>query len=85
MEAVDRIEFTVREAGTYAPGNKSPRVPISRMSSSELLRFGVSVKFRYSGGPSPDDPETANLAAQLSEARPEWNRRHPNLPLRDSF
>jgi len=85
MTAVDRMEFTVRETGTYAPGNKSPRVPISRMSSLELLRFGMSVKFRYSEGPSPDLPETADLAAQLGEARAEWNRRHPNLPLRDSF
>jgi len=55
------------------------------MSSSELLRFGVSAKFSYSSGPSPDHPETADLAAQLSEARAEWNRRHPNLPLHDSF
>jgi hypothetical protein len=76
------MEFTVRETGTCAPLNKNPRVPISRMSSSELLRFGMSVKFRYSEGPSP---ESADLAAQLGEARAEWNRRHPYLPLRDSF
>jgi hypothetical protein len=85
MTAVDRIEFTVRETGNCAPEKKSPRFPFSRMSSSELLRFGVSAKFSYSSGPSPDHPETADLAAQLSEARAEWNRRHPNLPLHDSF
>jgi hypothetical protein len=55
------------------------------MSSSELLRFGMSVKFRHSQEPKQNDPETADLSAQLNEARLEWNRRHPNLPLRDSF
>jgi len=52
------------------------------MPNAELLRFGVNVKFRASRGSSPKDPW---LAAQLKEARAEWNRRHPCLPLRNSF
>jgi hypothetical protein len=55
------------------------------MSNSELLRFGVNVKFRISQAPASGNRDFAGLEAQLTEARLEWNRRHPNLPLRDSF
>jgi hypothetical protein len=62
-----------------------PRASISSMSNSELLRFGVNVKFRISQAPASGNRDFAGLEAQLTEARLEWNRRHPNLPLRDSF
>jgi len=58
---------------------------ISSLSNSELLRFGVNVKFRISLGPASGNSDFAELEAQLNEARMEWNRRHPDLPLRDSF
>jgi len=85
MAVVDKFEFAPHITGMRAPENGNTGGSISRMSSSELLRFGVSIKFRYSEGASPDEPETADLAAQLSEARTEWKRRHPELPLCDSF
>lgn len=85
MAMAERIETTVCESGTYTSKGENARVSVSLMSSSELLRFGMSVKFRHSQGPKQNDPETADLSAQLNEARLEWNRRHPNLPLRDSF
>jgi hypothetical protein len=77
-----RIGVTAR---VYSPENEISRVCISSMSNSELLRFGLNAKFRHSEAASPDDPATTDLAAQLIEARAEWNRRHPGLPLRDSF
>jgi hypothetical protein len=79
------METTVCETETYVSERENARVSISRMSSTELLRFGVSAKLRLSQRPAPDDPEPTELATQLIEARLEWNRRHPNLPLRDSF
>ena len=85
MAAVGKMELTVLETGTYAPQNENARVPISRMSNSELLRFGMHAKFRCSQGESTKDPERMDLAGQLNEARAEWNRRYPGLPLRDSF
>jgi len=85
MTTADRMETTVWGTGTHVSERKNARVSISHMSSSELLRFGVSAKFRLSQGPTPDDPGLADLAARLNEARSEWNRRHPDLPLRDSF
>jgi hypothetical protein len=85
MAIADRMETTVCETETYVSERENARVSISRMSSTELLRFGVSAKLRLSQGPTPNNPHQADLAAQLSEARSEWNQRHPNLPLRDSF
>lgn len=55
---------------------------ISGMSDSRLLRFGVSAKFRCL---QSDREQLAGLLPQLEEARTEWNRRHPVLPLVDSF
>ena len=85
MAAVDKIECTVHENLTYGAENEDARISISGMSSSELLRFGVCAKFRCSQGSSPNDLSATDLGAQLDEARAEWNRRHPGLPLRDSF
>jgi hypothetical protein len=85
MAVLDNIGFTVRDTGTYAAENKNARVSVFRMSSSELLRFCMNVKFRCSQGSNPDGPEMSDLMEQLNQARTEWNRRHPDLPLRDSF
>ncbi len=85
MLMADNTETTVCETVTRVSECENSLVSISNMSSSELLRFGLSAKYRLSLGPAPDDPELTGLAAQLNEARLEWNRRHPHLPLRDSF
>lgn len=81
----DRIETSVFEPEMCSSKGESARVSISLMSSSELLRFGMRAKLRCSEGADSNGPGLAQLAAQLNEARSEWNRRHPDLPLRDSF
>jgi hypothetical protein len=57
----------------------------SRMSDCELLRFGVAAKYKASSAEWSPPSEPDDLELQLSQARVEWNRRHPDLPLRDSF
>ncbi len=83
MASTERAGTSVFEAELNALNGDISRASISSMSNSELLRFGVNVKFRISRKPGSDN--FAKLEAQLNEARLEWNRRHPNLPLRDSF
>jgi hypothetical protein len=85
MAVTQRMIIAVCETEWHAPEGGNTRASIAGMSNSELLRFGVNVKFRLSQGPGSNDPEPTDVAAQLNEARAEWNRRHPNLPLRDSF
>jgi len=85
MAALDNIEIPARGIPPNSPEKQRPHGFFSRMSNSELLRFGLSAKFRSSQRPAPDNPQPEDLAAQLNEARIEWNRRHPDLPLRDSF
>jgi len=85
MEVVDKTEFTVRNAGAYPPETENAPSSISSMPNSELLRFGVRAKFRSSQASISNDPQWEDVLAQLNEARAEWNRRHPGLPLRDSF
>jgi hypothetical protein len=85
MSPTQRMIIAVCETEWDAPEGGNTRTSIAGMSNSELLRFGVNVKFRLSQRPGSNDPEFTDLAAQLNEARAEWNRRHPNLPLRDSF
>jgi hypothetical protein len=85
MAVGNRIGVTAHSTQIYSSENEISRCCISSMSDSELLRFGLNAKFWHSEAASPDDPETTDLAAQLIEARAEWNRRHPGLPLRDSF
>jgi hypothetical protein len=85
MAILDSIEIPAGETPLNSPENQHARGFFSTMSNSELLRFGLSAKFRSSQRLTPDDPQPKDLAAQLNEARFEWNRRHPDLPLRDSF
>jgi hypothetical protein len=85
MAIADRMETTVCGTARHGSGRENARVSVSRMSNSELLRFGLTAKFRLSEGPAPSDSELTGLESQLSDARAEWNRRHPDLPLRDSF
>ena len=85
MEMADRIETMVGETETDPCEGGLVPLSISRMSSEELLRFGMRAKFNCSREANPNDPCGKALTAQLAEAREEWNRRHPELPLRDSF
>ena len=52
---------------------------LRQMSDEELLRCGMSLKFLCNG--RHDNPV---FVAQLKEARAEWRRRHPKLPLSES-
>ena len=54
-----------------------------KMSNPELLRFGLTTKYKCSR--EPRTPDTPLLTIQLNEARTEWKRRNPTLPLNDSF
>jgi hypothetical protein len=85
MAVAGRMGITVYETETGAPEMATLRQRISKMSSSELLRFGVNAKFRCSHGPELEHAQRVSLETQLIEARTEWNRRYPGLPLRDSF
>jgi hypothetical protein len=85
MAVLDSIEIPAGKTPLNSPENQHAPGCFSRMSNSELLRFGLSAKFRSSQRSNPDDPQPEDLAAKLNEARFEWNRRHPDLPLRDSF
>jgi hypothetical protein len=53
---------------------------LKKMSESELLRFGQAAKFVCRDRNPPEA-----FLIQLREARAEWRRRHPKLPLNASI
>ena len=55
------------------------------MSDTELLRFGTVAKYMCSGKVCLDTARRQTFASQLAEARKEWNRRFPSLPLATTF
>jgi hypothetical protein len=56
------------------------RARLRKMSDPELLRFGQAAKELCR--PGNNNP---NFLLQLDEARVEWKRRHPRLPLSESI
>ena len=58
---------------------------VSAMTDLELLLFGIATKLGRSPRAPAGAPTPGALEAQLAQARREWNRRHPSLPLVDSF
>jgi hypothetical protein len=73
-----------RNAGTESDIERL-RQRLRAMSDPELLLFGVTTKCQCSWETEPDHPPPENILVQLSEARKEWKRRNPSLPLSDSF
>lgn len=61
------------------------RQHLRAMSGPELLLFGVTTKCQCSWETKQDHPPPENILVQLSEARKEWKRRNPRLPLSESF
>jgi len=55
------------------------------MSDQELQRFGQAAKFMCLPGANFDAPPRQVFVIQLEEARKEWKRRNPGLPLADSI
>ncbi len=51
------------------------------MSNPELLLFGVTTKWGCFFETSPDQSPPEDVLVQLTEARKEWWRRNPGLPL----
>jgi hypothetical protein len=55
------------------------------MSNPELLLFGVKTKCLCCLEVNTDQSPPEGVFDQLGEARVEWKRRNPSLPLSDSF
>jgi hypothetical protein len=55
------------------------------MTDDELLRFGWIARYACSPDIQADGRDHEASVLQLHEAREEWNRRNPRLPLRESF
>jgi hypothetical protein len=64
---------------------ESLRECLCEMADGELLRFGWVTKYACSHEGKPGDGKRESSILQLYEAREEWNRRKPRLPLRGSF
>jgi len=85
MEVVDKMEISIHPAEHHPAAREAVRVCIVGMSNPQLLRFGMRVKLSCAEAENSNDPPIEYLRVQLNLARAEWNRRHPKLPLRDSF
>jgi hypothetical protein len=70
-------------AEAYELGLERLRKYLFQMSDGELLRFGQVAKYT-SGNDTAVEGRESSLV-RLREARVEWNRRRPGLPLRGSF
>jgi hypothetical protein len=60
------------------------RERVRKMSDEELLRYGAVCKSMCSPETNLDKPSRDAWTVQLQEARAEWRKRHPELPLSES-
>jgi hypothetical protein len=64
----------------------SLRARIREMNDAELLRFGQAARFLCSPGQNSGRQPREKFVIQLKkEARAEWRRRFPKLPLKASM
>jgi hypothetical protein len=61
------------------------RTRLHKMNNAELLRFGQAAKSMCSPDAYFGQSPRQVFLVQLKEARAEWKRRNPELPLRDSI
>lgn len=69
-----------RFACSNGPDVDELRERLRGMSDQELLRFGTAAKVECSNNSDPP----REVLLQLEEARVEWKRRMPDLPLNSS-
>jgi hypothetical protein len=74
LTGVAQDEFNVKELCQH----------LKTMPETELLRFGQAVRYMCSLE-GKCEPSRERLTVQLREARAEWRRRHPGLPLDESI
>jgi hypothetical protein len=55
------------------------------MNDTELLQFGQAAKYMCTPEANLGHPPRQSFVIQLQEAREEWKRRNPYLPLSDSI
>jgi hypothetical protein len=60
------------------------RERVRKMPDEELLRYGAICKSMCSTAANLDTPSLDAWTVQLQEARAEWRKRHPELPLSES-
>ncbi len=70
-------------AAAYELELEGLRKYLFQMSDGELLRFGQVAKYASGNGTAVEGRESSLV--RLREARVEWNRRKPALPLHGSF
>jgi hypothetical protein len=63
---------------------ESLRLRLRKMNDAELLRFGQAAKYMCSSEANKGKPPREEFVIQLREARAEWRRRFPKLPLSES-
>ena len=60
------------------------RLRLRKMNDGELLRYGQTAKYMCSRPANMGKPPREEFVMQLREARAEWRRRFPKLPLSES-
>jgi hypothetical protein len=79
-------KLSVRFAGATAKSRVIGILPSPRdMSDAELLRFGTVAKYMCSQKSGLDEKQREIVSLQLNNARNEWARRFPSLPLSSTF
>jgi len=68
---------------SQAPDLTELRERLRKMSDAELLRFGKAAKYMCSPQATLGQPPRDSFVLQLEEAKEEWKRRNPALPLVD--
>jgi hypothetical protein len=63
---------------------ESLRLRLRKMNDPELLSFGQAAKFMCSPRANLGKPPREEFVIQLHEARAEWRRRFPKIPLSES-
>jgi hypothetical protein len=61
------------------------RQRLRKMNDAELLRFGQAAKYMCTPEANLGHPPHEPFVIQLEEARKEWKRRNPELPLSESI
>jgi hypothetical protein len=64
---------------------ESLRARLRAIPDSQLQQVGQAAKMLCSPEINSGAPPLECYVVQLREAREEWRRRHPKLPLRDAF
>ena len=85
MKTIKGVAGQARRSSALSAHELTPSLPLSALSDTELLRYGMALKRKVFVPIQVGTGLVGSSLRQWKELRREWHKRYPDLPLSATF